>query len=59
MDLEDLLEDVPDEAVKTTTAIPISKKLSANKVMETKKEDDGWGDLGNDDDKPRSTAGFA
>ena len=52
MDLDDLLEDVPDQKI-------VSKQLVRAKTAAApaKKADDGWGDLGMDDEV-KSTGGF-
>lgn len=54
MDLDDLLEDVPDNKM--------AKQVSVNKpVVKPKtapKQDDGWGDLANEENEIKSTGGF-
>jgi hypothetical protein len=51
MDLDDLLEDVPDKNV-------VSKKPVSKPKPKAKQEDDAWGELGLEDEGVKSTAGF-
>ena len=55
MDLDDLLEDVPDKTVKSK--LPPKKSKTEAVISPKLKDDDGWGEL--EDNKPVSTAGFA